>query len=306
MAMIVQEKPRCKPITEEDTIREIREIWAAKDLIEIFIEKSKLNSTVSDAPVFEKQKTFLDQLASFDAALKKQFLNYLQEELGIAGITAPYTDTIKFFEFLKNALNKFVIKLKSSDIKILETINLNPLITLEGICSTTKLSWGTVQKRYNQLTSGEVYKTLAVPNYEKLKLVPLLVITTDTEREIHSQYLVSSQKENMWCNTTKLWEILLPKSSLKEGEKIIAKCLQNQQMFEISFITNNVNFTYYNQNNRGWNINWSHWELQLEEQEKVSLPVKEQNNIQKGRKIKKLDLKILSHLTENLRKEQRD
>lgn len=304
MAMIVKGKPNYKSAVEREfgALREEKE----EDLVNIATEKFwKLIPSINETQVFENYKKTLNQLNNFDGTLKKQFINHMRRELK-TNLIELHLDTDKFFEIFKNLLQSFVIKLKSSDVKILEAINLNPLITLEGICSTTKLSWGTVQKRYNQLTSGEVYKTVAVPNYDKLELSPLLVVTTDKEREIRSQYLTSFQKNNGWCNTTRLWEMLLPESNLKEGEKIIARYLQNPQIFEVSFITNNINFTYYDRSIKNWIINWSHWELQLKEQEKINLPNREQKSTQKSRKIRKIDLKILSHLTENLRKEQRD
>nr|MDO8080573.1 hypothetical protein [Candidatus Freyarchaeota archaeon] len=305
MAMIVQGKPKYKSAAEKEY--KARRARKEKDPVNVTIEKfSKLIPIINEPQIFENYKTVLNQLTAFDGVLEKQFLNYMQEELKTAKLNELHIEADRFFEIFKNVLQSFTIRLKSSDVKILEAINLNPLITLEGICSITKLSWGTVQKRYNQLTSGEVYKTVAVPNYEKLELVPLIVITSDSEREICSQYLTSSQKNNGWYDTTRLWEMLLPKSNLKEGEKIIARHLQNQQIFEESFVTNNLNFTYYDQGSKSWNINWSHWELQLEEQEKISLPIEGHESVPKNRKIKKIDLKILSRLTENLRKEQRD
>ncbi|WXG40766.1 MAG: hypothetical protein WED07_08300 [Candidatus Freyarchaeum deiterrae] len=304
--MIVQGKPNYKSVAAEKEYR-TRKARKEKETVDTIIEKfPKLVSVINEAGAFDDYTTLLNQLATFDGVLEKQFLNYFLEELKTAKLNDLNIEAGRFFEIFKNGLQSFTIRLKSSDVKILEAINQNPLITLEGICSITKLSWGTVQKRYNQLTTGEVYKTVAVPNYEKLELVPLVVITKDSEREINSQYLTSSQKNNGWCNSTRLWEMLLPKSNVKEGEKIITRYLQNQQIFEESFVTNNINFTFYDQNSKSWNINWSHWELQLEEQEKLSLPVKESDSTNKKRKIKKTDLKILSHLTENFRKEQRD
>jgi predicted transcriptional regulator len=305
MAMIVQGKPKYKPTAEKEY--RTRRQRGEKEPIDITIERfSKFKLEATEPQVFENYKTIINKLNNFDGVLKKQFLKYMREELKTANLNDLDIKMDRFFDIFKNVLQSFVIKLKLSDVRILEAINLNPLITLEGICSITKLSWGTVQKRYNQLTGGEVYKTVAVPNYRKLELVPLLVITTDREREIRSQYLTSSQKNNGWYNTTRLWEMLLPKSNLIEGEKVIARYLQNQQMFEESFVTNNINFTYYDQDIKGWNINWSHWELQLEGQDKIILPIKEQERAQSNRKVKKIDLKILSHLSENLRKEQRD
>lgn len=301
--MIVQGKTKSATEKEYST-RGIRE---GEDSFNMAIEKfSKFIPEINKPQVFENYKTVLNQLTTFDEVLKKQFLKYMQEELKTTSLNELHMEAGRFFEIFKNVLQSFIIRLKSSDVKILEAINLNPLITLEGVCSTTKLSWGTVQKRYNQLTIGEVYKTVAVPNYEKLELVPLIVITTDNEREIRSQFLTTSQKNNGWYNTTRLWELLLPKSNLKEGEKIVARYLQNKLIFEESFVTNNINFTYYNQGSKSWNINWSHWELQLEKQDKRNLPIKEQKTVQKNKKVKKIDLKILSHLAENLRKEQRD
>jgi hypothetical protein len=305
MVMIVQGKPNYKSAAEKEY--RTRKARKEKETADMIIEKfPKLVPIINEPQTFENYVTLLNQLATFDSVSEKQFLNYMQEELKTAKLNELNIEVDRFFEIFKNVLQSFTIRLKSSDVKILEAINLNPLITLEGICSTTKLSWGTVQKRYNQLTSGEVYKTVAVPNYEKLELVPLVVITKDSEREIDSQYLTSSQNNNGWYSTTKLWEMLLPKSNVKEGEKVIARYLQNQQIFEELFVANNINFTYYDKNNKSWNIDWSHWELQLEEQEKLSLPISEGETAHKNRRIKKIDLKILSHLTENLRKEQRD
>ncbi|MFB0560507.1 MAG: winged helix-turn-helix transcriptional regulator [Candidatus Lokiarchaeia archaeon] len=305
MAMIAQGKPKLKSISQ----REYRPKRAGKEknLVNKIIEKfQKFIPLINDTQIFENYKKILNQLITFDSVSGKQFLNHIQENFKKSELDELQLDGDSFLKIFKDILESFTIRLNSSDIKILETIHLNPLISLEGICSTTNLSWGTVQKRYNQLVRGKVYEVVAVPNYEKLELVPMIVITMDNAREIHSKYLTSFQKNNEWNNTTRLWEMLLPKSKIKEGEKIIVRHIQNPQIFEKTFVTNSINFYYYDSINRSWNINWPHWELQLEKQEKISPLIKENESTHQKRKIKKIDLKILSHLTENLRREQRD
>ncbi len=305
MAMIVQGKPKLKSISE--TEYRPKRAGKEKDLVDKIIEKfQKFIPIINEPQIFENYKKLLNQLITYDSVSEKQFLNYIQEAFKKSKLDELQLDGHSFLNIIKDVLESFTIRLNSSDIKILEANHLNPLISLEGICSTTNLSWGTVQKRYNQLVRGKVYEVVAVPNYEKLGLVPMIVITMDSEREIHSQYLTSFQKNDEWYNTTRLWEMLLPKSKVKEGERIIVRHIQNPQIFEKSFATNSINFYYYDRISRSWNINWPHWELQLNKQEKTSPVIKENESAHQKRKIKKIDLKILSHLTENLRREQRD
>jgi len=211
----------------------------------------------------------------------------------------------KILEIVKSLLQSYTIRLNSSDVKILEAIYQQPLLTLEGICSVTKLSWGTVQKRYNQLAGSQVYKTVAVPNYDKLGLAPIIVLTSDSEREISSPYLTSIQVNNGWCSTNRLWEMLIPKSNLQEFAKIIFRHLQNSRIFERLFLLHNVNFTYFDYGSRSWNINWSQWQLELEKEETVKVILNNENCHRKQR-IKRMDLKILHFLTQNLRREQRE
>ncbi len=303
--MIVQGKTKHKPIAEREY--KPRRVEKEKDIVNKIIDKfQKFVPEINEPQIFENYKNLLNQLTTLDSVLEKQFLNHIQETLKKSKLDESQLEVGSFLKILKDALQSFSIRLNSNDIKILEAIHLNPLISLEGICSTTDLSWGTVQKRYNQLARGNVYKVVAVPNYEKLELVPLVLITMGNGREIQSKYLTSSQKNNGWFNTTRLWEMALPKSKVKEGERIILRYMNNPQIFEKSFILNNINFYYYDHSSKSWNINWSQWELELEKQEKISPIIKENASVYKNRKIKKIDLKILSHLTENLRKEQRD
>lgn len=305
MAMIVQGKPKLKSISEREYTP--KGAGKEKDIIDKIIKKfQNIIPVINEPQIFENYRKLLNQLITFDSVSGKQFLNHIHGAFKKSKLDKLPLDGDSFLKIFKDILDSFTIRLNSSDIKILEAIRIKPLISLEGICSITDLSWGTVQKRYNQLARGKVYEVVAVPNYEKLELVPILVITIDSEREINSQYLTSFQNNNEWYNTTRLWEMLLPKSNVKEGEKIFVRHIKNPQIFEKSFVINSMNFYYYDRMSRNWNINWPHWELQLEEQEKISPLIKENESPQQKKKIKKIDLKILSHLTENLRREQRE
>ncbi|MGQ9721954.1 MAG: hypothetical protein ACUVXA_11605 [Candidatus Jordarchaeum sp.] len=302
--MIVQGKPKLKTIEEKEyrTRRTEKQNYIVNKIIEKF---QKLIPVINEPQILENYNKLLNQLTTFDEGLEKQVLDHILETLKKSKLDELQLGIDSFLRIFEDILQSFTIRLNSSDVKILEAIYLQPLISLEGICSTTNLSWGTVQKRYNQLTCGNVYKVVAVPNYEKLGLVPIIVITLGGEREIYSQYLTSFHKNNGWYNTTRLWEILLPESNAKESERIILRHMHNPQIFEKTFVTSSINFYYYDRNSKKWNINWFHWELQLEKQEKTSLTINLNRHANKKRKIKKIDLKILSHLTENLRKEQR-
>ncbi|MHA1605877.1 MAG: winged helix-turn-helix transcriptional regulator [Candidatus Freyarchaeota archaeon] len=261
---------------------------------------------LGETQIIEKYRKTFGQLASFSELFERQFIGYVQEVLKPFKLKHLQLEPDRLWGVIKSLLRGFCIKLNSSDIKILRALHLNPLLTLEGICSATRLSWGTVQKRYNKLTKGNAYRVIAVPNYEKLGLVPVLVITTDNERKIYSKYLTEVQKSNGWFNSSRLWEMLIPKSKVEECKRVIFRYLRNSLIFEKTFIANNVNFAYYDAKNKSWKINWLRWELELERKEKIKEPTSREKQTGKKRKIKKTDLGILFHLTENLRREQRE
>lgn len=300
MTMIAQGKIKSVVDRKYRPRRERKE----KDTINTLKEKLVEFIPANDQQILEDYKKLQSQLDSLDGIREKQFWQHLQEALKTFKLDEPQKAG-KILEIVKSLLQSYTIRLNSSDVKILEAIYRQPLLTLEGICSATKLSWGTVQKRYNQLAGSQVYKTVAVPNYDKLGLAPIIVLTLDSEREILSPYLTSIQINNGWCSTNRLWEILIPKSNLQEFAKLIFRHLQNSRIFEKLFLLHSVNFTYFDRGSRSWNINWSQWELELEKEETVKV-ILDHENCHKKQRIKRMDLKILHFLTQNLRREQRE